>query len=297
MLRVAFASGHRGVIGDHQRSRIRPILDSLSEDDYDTFREILDQTSGSLPKAFVFKALTANNEMDDIAWFADQVSGKDYDWLIDNCTLGDARGAGTGIRQQYGHTCGVTTFQQIRGEYDPVYALRLRRANADINAVDDDDPSLINPHMAAEQRSMTETPMEGVEGEHEGVAAPRSDLAAGVGRWVDDWLNDLASVTGLEFENVRDPSAAEAIATLDDKVGRGMMTPTVIGNGPGQYTHYILCMDRRTDDDGDLEFLCHDPWDGTTTWTHEDDISDGVMDIAGSNMITALEEPSRATDP
>lgn len=291
---TAIGSIPPGVMGEHQQSRVRPALDALTPAAYKSFRALVDQCSGFVERAFLFKALAANNPVGNISWFAGQIRGKDDEWLVDNCTLADARAAGGGIKQQYSHTCGVTTVQAIRGEYDPVYALKIRQTNSDIGAVDNKDPLKLNPVLAAEQKSKTETETGGVAGGHKGVAVSRSEAAKGSGRWVVDWLNDLSNITGLEYETKKDPSATDAIATLKTKVSAGMLTPTVIGNSAGAYTHYILCMQKRTKDNKE-ELQFHDPWAGVTVWKSESEIKNGIMDIAGSNMITALEVPKPAT--
>lgn len=375
-----------GVIGAHQAGRVKPAAEKLSANDLKLWRGTVDAIGDPINKTFVFKALAASHSVVECVSFATDIAGKDEVWLLENCTGGDALQLGTGTRQAYSHTCGVTTVQTVRAEYDPVYALKLHTENPDLGQVDNDDPTKLNPKAAAEQKAMHETEYDGDHGKHTGVTASRTNIAAGGGRWVDDWLNSLTAATGLTYKTKKDPSAAEAVNTLTDKVGGGMMTPVVIGNGKGEYTHYNLVMHTRVaaepevapgagpevapkkarptlrfgsqgdavrelqtrlneegealavdgifgpltrgavvgyqtknglDPDGIVgpktwgkldepkpdqpkkakevrQFQFHDPWDGETIWVSENKIVKGVIDIAGSNMVTALEVPTAA---
>jgi hypothetical protein len=374
-----------GVIGAHQAGRVKPAAEKLPPAELALWRKTVDGLAGTLNRVFVYKALAANHSVAECVAFAACVADKDDKWLMTNCTGGDSMMEGSGTRQAYSHTCGVTTVQTLRAEYDPVYALKLHTENPQLNSVDNADPTKINPKAAAEQKSMHETQYQGDHGAHTGVSASRKDIAKGSGRWVDDWLNSLTATTGLKYKTKKDPSTAEAITTLTDKVGGGMMTPVVIGNGKGSYTHYNLVMHTRTQDEpaptpaeqppappkarpmvrqgsqgdavrelqtllnergealavdgifgpltrgavvrfqtaqalspdgivgpltwGKLDekkaappappktvrsFQFHDPWDGVTKWVSESKINKGLIDIAGSNEITALEVPSAA---
>lgn len=374
-----------GVIGAHQAGRVKPAAEKLAPAELVVWRKTVDALAGTLNRVFVYKALAANHSVAECVAFAGSIADKDDKWLMSNCTGGDSMMEGSGTRQAYSHTCGVTTVQTLRAEYDPVYALKLHTENPQLNSVDNADPTKINPKAAAEQKSMHETQYQGDHGAHTGVSASRKDIAKGSGRWVDDWLNSLTATTGLKYKTKKDPSTTEALDTLTDKVGGGMMTPVVIGNGKGSYTHYNLVMHTRTQEEpapapaeqpapppkarpmlrqgsqGDSvrelqtllnergatlvvdgifgpltrgavvqfqtekalspdgivgpltwgkldekkaappvppkavkQFQFHDPWDGVTKWVSETKITKGLIDIAGSNEITALEVPSAA---
>jgi hypothetical protein len=72
----------------------------------------------------------------------------------------------------------------------------------------------------------------------------------------------------------------------------GHPVPIVIGNGIGQFTHYVLVT--ALDKGPPKAWTIHDPWDGITVAREVKDIKAGKINLAGSNQITALENPSAA---
>ncbi|MCO4747056.1 MAG: LysM peptidoglycan-binding domain-containing protein [Proteobacteria bacterium] len=282
-------------MGTHQASRVDAAMLALGENEYQMISALVAGDNAGVA-GFLLKAVAAGNSAADVIWLSTQIAGQNLDWLQDNLTLSDPRATGGGVTQQFSHTCGVTTVQAIRGDYDPVYALRTRNANPDINAVDSSDANATNPSLAQEQQTMTETAYGGTTfGAHAGVGADRDNIAAGGGRWVDDHLNSLSDVTGLTYATTTDPPAATVVATLTSALDSGMETPIVIGNGPGQYTHYVLVTETELKDDGTRRFRIHDPWSGDTMWRTDQDILNGNLNIAGSNSVTGIESPSVVT--
>lgn len=269
------------VIGAYQRRRVRHALGQMSSADYGTFKGHHAGAASAAERAFLFKALAAGRSIADITWFAGQIAGKDQNWLVDNATLGDPRAQGTGVRQQWSHSCGPSTTLVLQGNYDPVFALRLRQGNDDINR---DDQGTSNADLGTREEGM----LEGAGGN-----AVRTNQTGGTGMWATGEMNSRSGSTGLEFENVKDPTPAEALKVLDDRVPAGMQVPTVIGYSPGSYQHYVLCMHRRSQA-GTKEYQFHNTGDGTTSWQTETQISGRTMTLGGGNRITALEVPRAA---
>jgi hypothetical protein len=280
----------QGVVGAHQRTRVRPAYDALSAADQRRFTQLLDGAENDAQRAYLLKGLAAGNNVDDLTTFARNVRGHDAAWLDRNARLSGDQG----VRQQYHDTCGVTTVQALRGEYDPVYALNTRRGNDDVHDVDNSDGERVNPNLAREQRTSTETPYAGTtHGAHTGRAVAR-DAAGGKGRWVDDKLNQLTARTGLTYATRKDPTPQQAADILRDRVGQGMQTPIVIGNTAGGYNHYVLVTDTRVAEGRGREYRIHNPWDGRTTWVREQQILNRTMGVGSYNRINAIEVPSVA---
>jgi len=81
--------------------------------------------------------LVAGNTGHDFDWFAEQIRGKDDDWLRANLRLvNDSKEGSKGLAQQWSNGGAPAAAQVICGELDPVFALRVRQGNADITAVD-----------------------------------------------------------------------------------------------------------------------------------------------------------------
>ena len=266
------------ILGDYQRQRVIHALGALNATDFGVFQRLVGAAASLSEKGFLFKALAANSPMSDITWLAGQIAGKDQNWLIDNCTLGDPRAQGTGVEQQYTHSCGPSTTVVMRGNYDPVFALRTRQANPDVSQRQD-----ANAELSTRERTMLEGG---------GGTAVRSG-AGGVGMWATGEMDNQQGATGLNFTNVRDPTPAQALEVLDDRVPAGMQVPTVIGYAPRSYQHYVLCMHRRTVA-GQKEYQFHNTGGADTVWQTENQIRTMGMTLNGGNRITALEVPRAA---
>jgi len=146
--------------------------------------------------------------------------------------------------------------------------------------------------MAAQQKAGLEDPYSGTKfGSHSGTASPRSSSAGGSGRWADDKLNAISGTTGVKYTTKlvgTDITKANAVKAIEDGVSQGVPVPIVIGNGPGQYTHYVLVT--RKSKDKPVTYMIHDPWEGKTYSRTKKKILAGKINIAGSNQITAIEQ-------
>lgn len=273
-----WATGRRPVMTDAQRDRAQRRYDNLSPEDQARFDALMANAGSAREREYLRKALAAGRSMDDIEDFGDRIRGKDDQWLDDNLRL-TGGSDGQGIQQQFSHSCNATMVQAVRGEYDPIYSLDTNEGYTDITE---------------EQREMLESEYHGpTAGPHSGVAVGR-DEAGGSGRWADDLLNDMSDTTGTTYSTVKDPTADAAIDHIDQGLEDGAPVPIVIGNGAGQYTHYVLVTDSTPGDP--TTYTIHDPWTGETVTRTEDEIRNGNLNIAGSNQVTAVEVPT-VTDP
>jgi outer membrane protein OmpA-like peptidoglycan-associated protein len=278
------------ILGSFQAERARTLYDQLSPDDQAWFRVLLDQAGSDDERQYLYKALAAGHSIDEIDEFANRIRGQDAEWLQNNLRL-TGNSEGRGIQQQWSHSCNATTVQAVMGEMDPIYALQIHDENPNFGEVNDADATDRNPNLAEDQREMLESAYTGTKfGAHSGVAADRGDPASGQGRWADDLLNDRSDTTGLHYTPQlvpEDLDIEEAIDHINTAVDQGMPVPIVIGNGPQQYTHYVLVTGRSGN-----EYTIHDPWTGDTVTRSEDDLRNGTLNIAGSNQINEIEDPS-----
>src|SRR5262245_42910759 len=159
------------------------------------------------------------------------MAGKDRGWLIDHLTLGDPRGVGGGVKQQWSTSCNASMTITLRGNSDPVFALRLRLRNMEVGGANDHDPHAMNMNQADLEKQMLEAAYKGSHpgspANHQGVASPRD--SHGVGRFADDLLNAQSNATGLTFKSVENPSGRDVVSILNRSLDAGMQVPLVIG--------------------------------------------------------------------
>lgn len=286
------------VIGAHQAARVEAAIKRLPEAEYNAFRAIHDSLNSDVKKAFLLKALAAHNDMAALHWLAQTIAFQSDAWVIDYLTLGDPRGVGVGVRQQWSMSCNASTTLTLRGNYDPVFALQVRMANPGVHQVDVNDPMKWNAHQATLEANMLQSPYAGASNAQNhgetGVAVP---IAQGEnrGRWADDILSAQHDVTGMKFATKKDPSGAEALATIHRSVSKGMQVPIVIGNR-GLYSHYVLVMAVRKGG-GSFEYQVHNTGDGTTTWVSAEAIEHGNLPLLGGRAVTAIEVPTSVPHP
>ncbi|MBX3469419.1 MAG: hypothetical protein KF878_21300, partial [Planctomycetes bacterium] len=272
-------------MGAHQRDRVLPAYDALSPEDQRAFDALLARHAGEpAVRDQLLRALTAGSSVDEIAWLAGELAGKDPAWIAANTRL-TAADAGPGVMQQFQDSCAATTVQALRGEYDPVYALRTRQGNADVT----DAPADGNATFAHEQRAILET--------HGGVAVPRGERGGGGlgdGPWLDA-LHGMNRHTGLRFEQVGgfdDPIDPErAISLLEEHLGQGRVVPLGISDPIASGGHAIMATSVRRDAKGQPEFLIFDPWDGRSEWVAAERIRSQQLNIAGWNLLDTVMVP------
>ncbi|HEX5328065.1 MAG TPA: hypothetical protein VFW75_15470 [Acetobacteraceae bacterium] len=281
------------ILGSAQTERAQKLIDKMSADDRKKLDELLQGAKSNKERLYITKAIAAGHSVADAEAFEKKIAGKDDKWMQDNLSLtGDSQGKG--VQQQWSHSCNATTVEAVRGELDPIYALKMHEDNPNMGKVDDSDATKDNPNLAADQKAkLTSTYHGDAAPDHSGVAANRDDGAHGSGRWANDLLNNMSDVTGVKYDTKKVGDGAttdDAMKTIDGNTATGTPVPLVIGNGQGQYTHYVLVT--ASDPGPPKQYSIHDPWTGTTVIRSEDQLKNGKLDIAGSNQITAFEKPT-----
>jgi len=277
------------ILSTAQAKRAADKFDKLSAEDQKKFKDLLAKAGSDEERLNIWKAFAACHSVAECEQFGDKIRGKDSKWMQDNLKL-TGSSTGSGVQQQWSHSCNATTAEAVRGEMDPVYALKTHEDNPNFGAVDNADATKQNPNLAAEQKGMLESEYSGdASGKHTGVAANRGEAAKGGGRWASDKFNELSPQTGVTYSTDKDPTPKQAIKEIDKGADQGVPVPIVIGNGAGQYTHYVLVTGK--EDGPPKTYTIHDPWSGQTVSRTEDDIKNGTLNIAGSNQITAVEKP------
>jgi peptidoglycan hydrolase-like protein with peptidoglycan-binding domain len=281
------------ILGSAQATRAKAKFDQLSDADKTKFVELLQEAGSEAERQYLYKALAAGHPIAAIDTFATRIRGQDAQWLQDHLRLTGST-TGTGIQQQWSHSCNATTVQAVQGELDPIYALQVHDDNPNFGQVDDSDATHFNPNLAEQQRSMLESTYTGTKfGSHSGVAANRGNAAGGSGRWADDLLNSLSASTGMQYTPQiigTDITLDQAITRIDSALTQGIPVPIVIGNGPNQFTHYVLMTSKS--DGPPKTYTIHDPWSAQTLTKTEDELKNGILNIAGSNQMTEMEDPS-----
>jgi len=277
------------IISTAQAKRAADKFNRVSVEDRIALLQILGKASSSEERLYIWKAFAACHSVEECRKFADKIRGKNKTWLNDHLKL-TGSSKGKGVQQQWSHSCNATTVEAVHGEMDPVYALKVHEDNPKFGSVDDADATKKNPKLAADQKAMLESTYAGsAAGAHKGVAANRGNAAAGSGRWASDKFNQLSKVTGATYVTEKDPNVPNAMKSIDASVRQGVPVPIVIGNGPGQYTHYVLVTGSKAGPP--KTYSIHDPWTGTTVSRSADAVKNGRINIAGSNQITAIENP------
>ena len=278
------------ILGSMQQKRAEALKAALSPADRKTFDALIEKSKTDKEKQYVTKGLAAGHTVAELTRFQARIAGKDDKWMQDHLKLtGDSKGKG--IKQQWHMSCNATTAQAVKGELDPLYALRLHDENSDISKADDNNAAAMNTKMGAEQKTMLESA--NPDGSQGGEASNRSDPTPKRGRWNTDLLNTMQDTTGLKYASKKlggGITIDTAIAAMKGDAAQGIPLPIVIGNGPAQYTHYVLVT--ACQPGPPAKFAIHDPWEGKTYMRSEATIRAGTINIAGSNQITAYENPS-----
>ncbi len=282
------------VLGTAQQARADKLMAKLSDTDKAKVQAVIDE-AGPKEKGYLTKSLAAGHSVAEIGAFAAKIKGKNDKWLQDNLSL-TGSSSGSGVQQQWSHSCNATTVEAVKGELDPIYALKMHEDNPNMGKVDNADATKKNPNLAADQKAMLESTYHGsAAGEHAGVAASRDNAGGtGSGRWASDLLDGMKDITGLTYETKKvgkDVTTDEVITSIEENTAKGNPVPIVIGNKQADYTHYVLVT--ATDPGPPRLFSIHDPWSGKTVTRTEKQMKNGTLDIAGSNQITAFEKPTQ----
>jgi hypothetical protein len=286
---IESVQGEAMVSGGHVMRRAQHAMQAMSDHDYQGFKALVQSHQSAVARAFLFKAIASGNNMSDVYWLSDQISGQDDAWMIDHLTLGDPRAVGGGIQQQWSTSCNAAVTLMMRGNYDPVFALKFRQANAA-------DPMGTNAHQAQLEQQMLESQYGGNwQNVPQAGHAVAWDMPGGIGRAADDLLNKHSTFTGLDFTPHVPASQSDAVAVIDNRLRDGMQVPVILGGDGKTFAHYVLAMQRREGPNG-VEFQLHDPG-GQTRWFSAADITAGRADLFGYSKIDGLDVPSDIDSP
>jgi hypothetical protein len=286
----ALATTAPQAMGAHQRSRALRAYDALSEDARRRFDHLLSQHAYEpAVRDQLLKALAASSPIEDIEWLAQKLAGQDPAWIAKNTRLTSGSGQeGPALRQQFSDSCVPATAQVLRGEYDPVYALRTRLGNRDVTAARDDAPHALNPALARDQKDQLERA--------NGRAAARNQGAFGRGITPERaaaLLSEQAGVTGLTYKpDAPWPTPVDperAISLLKTHLRAGRMVPLAITNAEHQAGHVVMATAMR-EDAGGTSFLVFEPYHGRSVWVSAEKIrnrriDDGPIDRIGLVMV------------
>lgn len=257
-----------GIIGEAEALRGARKLEGMSNPDQHTFQGLLNNAGSGPERAFLMKALASGHSMKDIEAFAQTIHGWAPSKLIHTINLADDTGPidhqQNGVKQQFADSCAPTSAQALRGEFDPIYALRVRTNNGDIHSADDNHAFKVDPGLATEQKFL----LEKVGG---GRATPRNVNGAGVDdAHVDKIMDRMTPYTGFkysvqpgaDFKKTMIDSMCDAMAS---QLAQGIPTP--FGVTDKQYSGGHECLAVAVEGSGAHQrFLVHDPWQGVTKW-------------------------------
>lgn len=285
-----------GPLGAHLSSRAKARYAALSPPDRKRFQALLAAHAESTPaQALLLKGLASGNSLEDLAWFSGQIAGKSPAWLRDNASLLGSRP----LRQQFQNSCAPTLVQALRGEVDPVYALRLRQ-HGDVHTLEHEAPGRANKEALREQarllRSVDVQPLR--DGDPE-PSSPQTVLPAEFEKLLDAGTQraglsyDFVPVKGGKPGSF-DAERGEALAqSLDQSLGRGIPVPVIassvgllatkIPHAPG---HAILFRARRGQGEA-RQYQIYDPASGKLSWVSRAQVVDGsyeVRSVAVPNM-------------
>jgi hypothetical protein len=299
--RLSNQASSTGPLTEYQASRAELRVLALSEGEYTSLRSLLEEASGDVEWAFLLKAAAAQRTIGDITIFATRIRGMSERWLMRNLMVVDlvndldpeANPEETGIRQQYGNSCGPTSVQLLRAQADPIYALELRSAGPIDQASEtplQNPESVQNEQLANEQRDMLQSHVP--EG---GIPATEE---AGPGAWVESDMNALRDATGVSYTTRiigTDITQAEAMEALREGMASGVHVPIIVGGGLGtsNTSHYVVVLLS-----AENRFLIHDVATGESVWRTEDEFLTNSLHLPSLwDFFVAIDVPSLVPPP
>ncbi|MGE0713506.1 MAG: hypothetical protein AB7N76_36435 [Planctomycetota bacterium] len=268
------------VLGEYMSGRVPEAFAALSPEDQARFAQLLrDQNGNGYAQAYLLRGLAASNSVDDLEWLSGQLEGKSGAWMRNNATLIGH----DPLTQQFSDSCVPTVSQALRGELDPVYALRQRQAG-DVHKYDGYDPERYNPSVAQEQSTLLAN--------GGGIPVGREELG-GLGLDVEpfrDVVNQGAQNAGLSYDWAETPNGEDAARILDSNLARGIPTPLAIVSADSG--HAVLGVDSRVRR-GQTEYQVYDPWYGKLHWVPRDAVVNDTVDIGTGQPEVLLAFPAR----
>jgi uncharacterized Zn-binding protein involved in type VI secretion len=280
------------ILSANQAARAMEAFNKLSPEDKAKFTEMMNKAKSENERLYLLKALAAGHNVNDIDGFANRIRGQNDTWMKDNLKL-TGSSTGTGIQQQWSHSCNATMTQAVRGENDPMYALAMHDNNPNFGSVDNTNGMAQNPNMAQDQANMLQSPYNGGLGPMSGgTAANRNNAGAGSGRWADDLLNQDTPNTGTTYNTQMGTTPQQAVDNIDQGLANGAPVPIVVGdNGANKNAHYAVVTDADYSKNPPM-YTIHDPYTGQTSQVPRSDIENGTMNVAGWNQVNATENPT-----
>lgn len=278
----------RTELGTDQETRGNKLLQSMSTDDQKKVNTLLEKATPKQQK-YLKKALATKHTADELQSFFDEIDGKDDTWMQNNLhVVGDSKGKG--IMQQWQCSCGPTTVQAIRGELDPIYALKLHKDNPNLIKADDKDATKLNPNMAQEQKDMLEF--------GKGVATPRNKEGKGLDLNKDALgRKSVKEYLGMEFEtlDIQKSGFDTALNDMDVALAGGLPVPVRVGRTDEDSGHFVLVTGG--DPGNPRRYSIHDPWTGKTIIVDENKIKAKKLDVAGWPELTHIYKPTVIMPP
>ena len=287
----------RAGLGPVQVNRARELVSRMPPPDRDKVQGMVGKAmEGERP--YLVKALASGHSAAELAAFHAQVAGKPQTWMRNNLHLvGNTHGKG--VKQQWANSCVPTTVQAVRGELDPIYALRTNQQNPDLTRADDKDGMRLNPRLAAEQRAeLRDSKSDG--DNRAGTKLPH------LGEGDRDIVKHLGRATGLKFtvksvipealyynddKEMQAPQAMdEAIADVKSSLKAGLPVPLAVvkvsdGHEFGMHTkfkmilasHMVLCT--KYEPGPPPRYTVHDPASGNTLVMTEAELRTGKLPL------------------
>lgn len=249
-------------VGRRSRFNGPPILGEFQAARYETFRsnaspEVLFQIDLLLGNAgskheqdYLKKAVAAGNSMEDVAWLAGEIRGKDATWLRANLRLvNDSNEGSKGLIQQGLYAGAPAAAMVIRGELDPVYALRVRQGNADITKVDPNSPLAVGQFNMLASGNGVYTGIPAADAINQ-LAFPGTGL-------IYQPRNGYRNTAVFDAINVNLAAGVPVAIRIDDKdAGPHILVITGVIDGDP----------RVRDPYSKMKYVVHDPWDGKTRY-------------------------------
>ncbi len=278
------------VLGTAQASRAEELTKQLSPKDAKELKSVMESAKSEKEKQYITKGLASGHSVAELKKFAAKIAGKDEKWLQDNLSL-TGNSEGKGVKQQWSMSCNATAQEAVRGEMDPLYALKMHEDNPHLTEADDKSGSKLNPTLAKEQKKLLESKNE--DGSKGGQAVARGSGISARGRWNTDLLNKISKSTGVDYERKvvgTDETMDETVGSINDGLAKGAPVPIVVGDGGQNATaHYVVIM--ATDPGPPRYYSIHDPASGDTVVRSEDQLRTGNLDI-GWTTLYSIEKPT-----
>ncbi len=253
----------------------------------------MDGAKSDAEKEYITKGVASGHSVKELQDFAKKIQGKDAKWMQNNLSL-TGNSNGRGVEQQWSMSCNATAVEAVRGQMDPIYALKMHEDNPNLDQADDSNATKLNPNLAEDQRKMLTSAYTGKATTYKGggVAVARG-AKGGQGRWADDLLNNASDSTGINYTTKKigaGTTVNDAVKAIDAGASKGEPVPLVIGDGPSAYNHYVVVTGM--DKGPPKTYTIHDPGSGTTVVRTEDQLKKGAINLSGWNQISAFEDPS-----